>query len=87
MAHFTNLLEKSPNSALGKRRAAIVFPQYFPIGTLPALIMASPHRGVQKGVSKMSFSFIDPRQLVITLGGALFTSLLFVSAATSLPLA
>ena len=35
----------------------------------------------------MSFSFIDPRQLVVTLGGALFMSLLFVSAATSLPIA
>jgi len=35
----------------------------------------------------MSFSIIDPRQLVVTLGGALFMSLLFVSAATSLPLA
>ena len=35
----------------------------------------------------MLFSSIDPRQLVVTLSGALFTSLIFVSAATSLPIA
>lgn len=35
----------------------------------------------------MTYSSIDPRQLVVSLAGALFTSLLFVSAATSLPLA
>ena len=35
----------------------------------------------------MSFSFVDPRQLVVSLSGALFTSLIFVSAATSLPIA
>ena len=35
----------------------------------------------------MSFSFIDPRQLVVTLVGALCTSFVFVSAATSLPIA
>jgi hypothetical protein len=35
----------------------------------------------------MTYSSIDPRQLVISLTGALFTSLMFVSAATSLPLA
>ncbi len=35
----------------------------------------------------MAFSFIDPRQFVISLSGALFTSLLLVSAATSLPVA
>ena len=33
----------------------------------------------------MTYSSIDPRQLVVSLAGALFTSLLFVSAATSLP--
>jgi hypothetical protein len=32
-------------------------------------------------------TFIDPRQFVISLTAALFTSLLFVSAATSLPIA
>ena len=35
----------------------------------------------------MLFSSVDPRQLVVTLSGALFTSLIFVSAATSLPIA
>lgn len=35
----------------------------------------------------MTYSSIDPRQLVASLAGALFTSLLFVSAATSLPIA
>ena len=35
----------------------------------------------------MTYSSIDPRQLVVNLAGALFTSLLFVSAATSLPIA
>lgn len=35
----------------------------------------------------MTYSSIDPRQLVVSLAGALFTSLLFVSAATSLPIA
>jgi hypothetical protein len=32
-------------------------------------------------------SYTDPRQLVVSFAGALFTSLLFVSAATSLPIA
>jgi hypothetical protein len=67
--------------------SCIVFKQNFQSGTLPALYAASPHRGVQKGVQKMTYSSIDPRQLVISLTGALFTSLMFVSAATSLPLA
>lgn len=35
----------------------------------------------------MFTSSIDPRQLVASLAGALLTSLLFVSAATSLPIA
>ena len=35
----------------------------------------------------MTYSTIDPRQLVVSLAGALFTSLMFVSAATSLPIA
>ena len=35
----------------------------------------------------MTFSFLDSRQIVVSLAGALVTSLLFVSAATSLPIA
>ncbi len=35
----------------------------------------------------MTFSFVDTRQLVVSLGAALITSLMFVSAATSLPIA
>ena len=35
----------------------------------------------------MTYSTIDPRQLFVSLAGALFTSLMFVSAATSLPIA
>ena len=35
----------------------------------------------------MSFSFVDPRQLVVTLVGALFTSFLLVSTAASMPIA
>ena len=35
----------------------------------------------------MTYSFLDSRQLAASLAGALFTSLLFVSAATSLPIA
>jgi hypothetical protein len=35
----------------------------------------------------MTFSFIDSRQLAVSLAGAFITSMLFVSAATSLPLA
>ena len=46
-----------------------------------------PQSGGAKGSKKMSFSFIDPRQLVVTLIGALCTSFVFVSAATSLPIA
>lgn len=34
----------------------------------------------------MTYSSIDPRQLAVSLAGALFTSLMFVSAATSLPI-
>ena len=49
--------------------------------------MASPIGGSQKGVSKMTFSFVDSRQLAVSLAGAFITSLLFVSAATSLPIA
>ena len=47
-----------------------------------------PNRGLsQKGVSEMTFSFVDTRQLAVSLAGAFITSLLFVSAATSLPIA
>ena len=35
----------------------------------------------------MTFSFLDARQLATSLAGALITSLLFISAATSLPIA
>jgi hypothetical protein len=43
--------------------------------------------GVQKGVNEMTNAITDPRHLVLSIAGALMTSLLFVSAATSLPLA
>ena len=35
----------------------------------------------------MTFSFLDTRQLAVSLAAALVTSLMFVSAATSLPIA
>ena len=35
----------------------------------------------------MTFSFVDSRQLAVSLAGAFITSLLFVSAAASLPIA
>ena len=35
----------------------------------------------------MTFSFVDTRQLAVSLAGAFITSLLFISAAGSLPLA
>lgn len=35
----------------------------------------------------MSFSFLDSRQLATSLAGALITSLLLISAATSMPIA
>lgn len=35
----------------------------------------------------MAFSFVDTRQLAVSLAAALITSLVFVSAATSLPIA
>ena len=50
-------------------------------------MMASPIGGSPKGVSKMTFSFLDSRQIAVSLAGAFVTSLLFVSAATSLPIA
>ena len=34
----------------------------------------------------MTFSFVDSRQIATSLAAALITSLLFVSAATSLPI-
>ena len=49
--------------------------------------VASPIGGSKKGVAKMTFSFLDTRQLAVSLAGAFITSLLFVSAATSLPIA
>ena len=60
---------------------------HFSIGTLPAMMIASPIGGSKKGVIEMSFSFVDTRQLAVSLAGAFVTSLLFVSAATSLPIA
>jgi hypothetical protein len=59
----------------------------FPIGTLPAMMIASPIGGSKKGVSKMTFSFVDSRQLAVSLAGAFVTSMLFISAAASLPIA
>lgn len=47
----------------------------------------SPIKGSKKGVIEMTFSFLDTRQLATSLAAALITSLLFVSAATSLPIA
>ena len=47
----------------------------------------SPIGGSAKGSSKMFFSFIETRQIAVSLAGAFITSLLFVSAATSLPIA
>ena len=35
----------------------------------------------------MTFSFLDSRQIAVSLAGAFLTSRLFVSAATSLPIA
>lgn len=35
----------------------------------------------------MAFSFLNSRQLAVSLAGAFITSLLFVSAAASLPIA
>ena len=35
----------------------------------------------------MTFSFLDARQLAVSLAGAFVTSLLFISAAGSLPIA
>lgn len=35
----------------------------------------------------MTYSIIDPRQFVVSLAGAMFTSLMFISAAASLPIA
>jgi len=49
--------------------------------------MASPSGAYQKGVFEMTFSFLDSRQIAASLAGAFVTSLLFVSAATSLPIA
>ena len=51
------------------------------------MMMSSPIGGSKKGVSTMTFSFLDSRQLAVSLAGAFITSLLFVSAATSLPIA
>ena len=60
---------------------------YFSIGTLPAIGVESPIKGSKKGVIEMTFSFVDSRQIATSLAAALITSLLFVSAATSLPIA
>jgi hypothetical protein len=35
----------------------------------------------------VTFSFLDSRQIAVSLAGAFITSLLFISAATSLPIA
>ena len=43
--------------------------------------------GSKKGRYQMTYSFLDTRQLAVSLAGAFVTSLLFVSAATSLPIA
>ena len=51
------------------------------------MMIASPIGGSKKGVSTMTFSFLDSRQIAVSLAGAFITSLLFVSAATSLPIA
>ena len=47
----------------------------------------SPIKGSKKGVIEITFSFLYTRQLATSLAAALITSLLFVSAATSLPIA
>ena len=49
--------------------------------------VVSPIGGSQKGANEMTFSFVDSRQLAVSLAGAFITSLLFISAAASLPIA
>ena len=51
------------------------------------MMTASPFGGSKKGVFEMTYSFLDGRQLAVSLAGAFITSMLFVSAATSLPIA
>jgi hypothetical protein len=47
-----------------------------------------PDQGFKKGRFKMTFSFVDTRQLAVSLAGAFVTAMLFVSSATSaLPIA
>jgi hypothetical protein len=45
------------------------------------MLIASPIKGSKKGDAKMTYSFLDTRQLAVSLAGAFITSLLFVSAA------
>jgi hypothetical protein len=78
--YFTSKFRPAQSRVTEKQR-------HFSFGTLPAMLIASPIGGSKKGVSKMTFSFLDSRQLAVSLAGAFITSLLFVSAATSLPIA
>ena len=48
---------------------------------------ASPIGGSKREYLKMTFSFLDSRQLAVSLAGAFVTSMLFISAASSLPIA
>ena len=77
----------NPAKLLKSRGPYIEIYRNFPIGTLPALSVESPIKGSKKGVFRMTFSFLETRQLATSLAAALITSLLFVSAATSLPIA
>jgi phage shock protein C len=81
VAEITNWLARSPNSALLRIATCIDFARQFRFGTLPALVKASSHWGVQKGVQPMLVSFSPVRQIAVSFAGALIASLLFVSAA------
>lgn len=53
----------------------------------PCNINCEPNRGLKKGEYEMTSSLLDSRQIAVSLAAAFITSLLFVSAATSLPIA
>lgn len=58
-----------------------VFIEYFVIGTLPALIAASPIGGGSKGRIQMFMSLVPVRQAAVSFAGAFVVAMLFVTAA------
>ena len=89
LVHFTNSRRHEPPYPFDERIRALINKDFFKLARPVHLYLRGPMVGSQKtdeGVLPM-FATESARQAVTAFAGAFVTALLFVSAATSLPIA